>query len=157
MANIKELSRSPEKLAPGHRMCGGCGATIAVRQILAALPDDVYPVVGCATGCLGRSPLLGFHTCGGRNLTTGQLRRFLLMGIALERLGHILGMDGVLRSGLFAAEPITPSTLAAPHTALSPATEHAVRHLTVVSLHAAAPVFPFGRFKVSARHTSPST
>ena len=52
MANIKELSQKPERLAPGHRMCGGCGATVAVRQVLMGVPDDVYPVVGCATGCL---------------------------------------------------------------------------------------------------------
>ena len=52
MANIKELARRPELLAPGHRMCGGCGATIAVRQVLMGVPEDTIPVVACATGCL---------------------------------------------------------------------------------------------------------
>ena len=52
MANIKELSRRPECLAPGHRLCGGCGASMAVRQVLMGVPEDAYPVVGCATGCL---------------------------------------------------------------------------------------------------------
>lgn len=52
MASIKELSRKPETLAPGHRLCGGCGASIAVRQVLMGVPDDCMPVVGCATGCL---------------------------------------------------------------------------------------------------------
>jgi pyruvate ferredoxin oxidoreductase beta subunit len=51
MANIKELSNRPECLAPGHRLCGGCGAAIAVRQIM--MGKDEYDVVaGCATGCL---------------------------------------------------------------------------------------------------------
>lgn len=51
MANIKELSDRPEALVPGHRLCGGCGASIAVRQVLMGAND--YPVVcGSATGCL---------------------------------------------------------------------------------------------------------
>jgi pyruvate ferredoxin oxidoreductase beta subunit len=37
-------------LAPGHRLCAGCGAPIVVRQILAAIDDPV--VIANATGCL---------------------------------------------------------------------------------------------------------
>ena len=29
MANIKQLSARPDDLAPGHRLCGGCGASMA--------------------------------------------------------------------------------------------------------------------------------
>lgn len=51
MANIKELSALPQRLNPGHRLCAGCGASIAVRQVLmGAGEDDV--VIGNATGCL---------------------------------------------------------------------------------------------------------
>ncbi len=50
MPTIKEIVKQPERLAPGHRLCAGCGAPIAVRQILHATTDKV--VVGCATGCL---------------------------------------------------------------------------------------------------------
>ncbi len=46
----KELSKRPERLAPGHRLCAGCGATIIVRQILAAIDEPV--VIANATGCL---------------------------------------------------------------------------------------------------------
>jgi len=46
----KELSKRPERLSPGHRLCAGCGATIIVRQILAAIDDPV--VIANATGCL---------------------------------------------------------------------------------------------------------
>ena len=52
MANIKQLSARPECLAPGHRLCGGCGASIAVRQVLMGVPEDCAVVAGCATGCL---------------------------------------------------------------------------------------------------------
>ena len=51
MASIKELSNLPERLCGGHRLCGGCGAGIAARQVmLGAGENDV--VVTNATGCL---------------------------------------------------------------------------------------------------------
>ena len=28
--NLKQVMNKPERLAPGHRMCAGCGATIGV-------------------------------------------------------------------------------------------------------------------------------
>jgi len=46
----KELAKKPERLAPGHRLCAGCGASIIVRQMMAAIDDPV--VVANATGCL---------------------------------------------------------------------------------------------------------
>jgi pyruvate ferredoxin oxidoreductase beta subunit len=51
MANIRELSHNKEGLNGGHRLCAGCGASVAVRQILLAA-GDVPVVSGCATGCL---------------------------------------------------------------------------------------------------------
>ena len=51
MANLKELTELPRQLAPGHAMCGGCGAPIAVRQVL--MGAGKTPVVcSSATGCL---------------------------------------------------------------------------------------------------------
>ena len=51
MANLKQLSELPSRLAPGHRLCGGCGASIAVRQVLMGAGDTPV-VVSSATGCL---------------------------------------------------------------------------------------------------------
>lgn len=51
MANIKELSARPDELAPGHRLCGGCGASMAVRQVLMG-SNDYDVVCASATGCL---------------------------------------------------------------------------------------------------------
>jgi len=51
MANIKELSKLPERLGPGHRLCAGCGASIVVRQVLMGAGDSAV-VAGSATGCL---------------------------------------------------------------------------------------------------------
>jgi len=50
MATLKELVKRPEVLTPGHRLCAGCGASIAIRQVLLGTEDPV--VVGCATGCV---------------------------------------------------------------------------------------------------------
>jgi len=50
MATIKELSRREERLTGGHRLCAGCGASVAVRQVLLGTEDPV--VAGSATGCL---------------------------------------------------------------------------------------------------------
>jgi pyruvate ferredoxin oxidoreductase beta subunit len=51
MPSLKELTHNEDRLAGGHRLCAGCGASIAVRQILLAAGDS--PVVtSCATSCL---------------------------------------------------------------------------------------------------------
>jgi pyruvate ferredoxin oxidoreductase beta subunit len=51
MANLKELSRREDRLAGGHRLCAGCGASVAMRQIMLGAGEEPL-VVGCATGCL---------------------------------------------------------------------------------------------------------
>jgi pyruvate ferredoxin oxidoreductase beta subunit len=65
MASLKELTHRPERLAGGHRLCAGCGASIAVRQVLMGAGDDPL-VASCATGCLEVSttiyPYSSWHT-----------------------------------------------------------------------------------------------
>lgn len=51
MANIRQLTELPERLCGGHRLCGGCGASIAVRQVLMGAGESEV-VVSSATGCL---------------------------------------------------------------------------------------------------------
>ncbi|MGI6118219.1 MAG: thiamine pyrophosphate-dependent enzyme [Bilifractor sp.] len=50
--SLKNMMARPERLAPGHRMCAGCGATVAVRAVLRALKPEDRAVIGNATGCL---------------------------------------------------------------------------------------------------------
>lgn len=45
-----EVFRTEERLSPGHRMCAGCGATIAVRNVLRGLHEEDEAVITCATG-----------------------------------------------------------------------------------------------------------
>ena len=49
--SLKTMMEKPERLAPGHRMCAGCGATIGVRAVLRALHEEDQAVIGNATGC----------------------------------------------------------------------------------------------------------
>lgn len=51
-APLKTLLTRPDRLAPGHRMCAGCGAPVAVRAVMRALDPEDKAVVSCATGCL---------------------------------------------------------------------------------------------------------
>ena len=55
---IKGLKELPteEPLAPGHRLCAGCGAPVAVRQVLLAAPKDT--IVANATGCIEVSTVI---------------------------------------------------------------------------------------------------
>ena len=50
--SLKEVANRPERLAPGHRMCAGCGATTAVRAVMRALRPEDKAVVSVATSCL---------------------------------------------------------------------------------------------------------
>ena len=62
--NFKETMNKPERLAPGHRMCAGCGGTIAVRNVLRGLHEGDKAVIGNATGCLEAH--LHIHTLHGK-------------------------------------------------------------------------------------------
>ena len=50
MAKLKDIAVQKPRLAPGHRLCPGCGASIIVNQALHAIKEPV--VVTSATGCL---------------------------------------------------------------------------------------------------------
>lgn len=60
--NFKEVMSKPERLAPGHRMCAGCGGTITVRTVLRALEERDKAVIGNATGCLEVSSFMYPYT-----------------------------------------------------------------------------------------------
>ncbi len=50
MPSLKQLAERKEALSPGHRACAGCGAPIALRQVL--LSSDKPVILVGATGCL---------------------------------------------------------------------------------------------------------
>ena len=60
--SLKKMMNKPERLAPGHRMCAGCGATIGVRAVLRALHEGDHAVIGNATGCLEVSSFMYPYT-----------------------------------------------------------------------------------------------
>lgn len=57
---LKELSKREDRLTYGHRLCAGCGAPIAVKQVLMATE---YPIIAAnATGCLEVSTCISEYT-----------------------------------------------------------------------------------------------
>ena len=50
--SLKEVANRPERLAAGHRLCAGCGASVAVRAVMRALRPEDKAVVTVATSCL---------------------------------------------------------------------------------------------------------
>ena len=60
--NFKKTLEKKERFAPGHRLCAGCGAGIAVRGVLRALKEEDRAVIGNATGCLEVSSFLYPYT-----------------------------------------------------------------------------------------------
>lgn len=50
--NLKEWAERPERFAPGHRMCAGCGSPITMRAVLRAVHPEDKAVVTSATSCL---------------------------------------------------------------------------------------------------------
>lgn len=62
MYNFKEFVGREDRLVGGHRMCAGCGGTIAVRNVLKAIKPGDKAVVGNATGCLEVSSFLYPYT-----------------------------------------------------------------------------------------------
>ena len=67
--NFKETMNKPERLAPGHRMCAGCGGTIAVRKCPSwCFMKGTKQSIGNATGCLEVSTFT-YHTQHGKTAT----------------------------------------------------------------------------------------
>ncbi|MGL4789938.1 MAG: thiamine pyrophosphate-dependent enzyme [Anaerotignaceae bacterium] len=62
MYNFKETMNKKERLAGGHRMCAGCGGTVAVRNVLRGLKDEDKAVVCSATSCLEVSTFMYPYT-----------------------------------------------------------------------------------------------
>ncbi|MHB1415026.1 MAG: thiamine pyrophosphate-dependent enzyme [Chloroflexota bacterium] len=49
--NLKELAKKEERIAPGHRLCTGCGPAIVLRQLMLAAADYNLALVN-ATCCV---------------------------------------------------------------------------------------------------------
>ncbi len=61
MVNLKNLSEMNEGITGGHRLCGGCGIPIIVRQVLHGTDKPV--IVANATGCCEVTTTIFPETC----------------------------------------------------------------------------------------------
>lgn len=60
--NLKKELEKKARLAPGHRLCAGCGAGVAVNGVLRALEPSDKAVVSNATSCLEVSTFIYPYT-----------------------------------------------------------------------------------------------
>ena len=60
--NFKEYMERPERLTSGHRMCAGCGASIALRNVLKAVKPEDHAVISNATSCMEVSTFIYPYT-----------------------------------------------------------------------------------------------
>jgi len=66
--NLKKEACKKERFVGGHRLCAGCGASVAVRGVLRALNDEDKSVTGVATSCLEVSSFLYPFTAWNDNM-----------------------------------------------------------------------------------------
>lgn len=60
--NLKQEMSKPERFAPGHRLCAGCGAGITCRAMMRAVDPEDKAVICNATSCLEVSSFTYPHT-----------------------------------------------------------------------------------------------
>ena len=78
-----ELSK-PERFAPGHRLCSGCGAGILCRAMTRALDTDDKAVIVNATGCLEVSSFLYPYTSWTDSYIHGAFENASAIGSGVE-------------------------------------------------------------------------
>ena len=79
----KELSK-PERFAPGHRLCSGCGAGILCRAMTRALDEETRAVIVNATGCLEVSSFLYPYTSWTDSYIHGAFENASAIGSGIE-------------------------------------------------------------------------
>ncbi|MEF9922894.1 MAG: thiamine pyrophosphate-dependent enzyme [Anaerovoracaceae bacterium] len=60
--SLKKEVEKKDRLAPGHRLCAGCGAGVAVQGVLRALDEGDKAVISNATSCLEVSTFMYPYT-----------------------------------------------------------------------------------------------
>jgi len=78
-----ELSK-PERFAPGHRLCSGCGAGILCRAMTRALDAEDKAVIVNATGCLEVSSFLYPYTSWTDSYIHGAFENASAIGSGVE-------------------------------------------------------------------------
>jgi len=60
--SLRNFLDKPSRFAGGHRLCAGCGASVAVQGVLRALKPEDKAVASVATSCLEVSTFLYPYT-----------------------------------------------------------------------------------------------
>ena len=94
-----ELSK-PERFAPGHRLCSGCGAGILCRAMTRALEEEDKAVIVNATGCLEVSTFLYPYTSWTDSYIHGAFENASAIGSGVEAAIRMKKKKGELKENV---------------------------------------------------------
>ncbi len=62
--NLKTVSKNPQRLASGHRLCPGCGISVTLKQVLTTIDNPIITAnaTGCSEICFGAYPYTSFRS-----------------------------------------------------------------------------------------------
>ena len=92
----KELEKR-SRFAPGHRLCAGCGAGVAVNGVLRALEDGDKAVVSNATSCLEVSTFIYPYTAYEDSYIHSAFENAAAMTGGVETAYRVLKKKGKIR------------------------------------------------------------
>lgn len=92
--NLKKELEKRERFAPGHRLCAGCGAGVAVSAVLRALEPEDKAVISNATSCLEVSTYMYPYTAYEDSFIHSAFENAAAMTGGVETAYHVLKKKG---------------------------------------------------------------
>lgn len=95
--SLKTELEKKNRLAPGHRLCAGCGAGVAVNGVLRALDEGDKAVVSNATSCLEVSTFIYPYTAYEDSYIHSAFENAAAMTGGVEAAYHVLKKKGKVK------------------------------------------------------------
>ncbi len=95
--NLKTELEKKNRFAPGHRLCAGCGAGVAVNGVLRALDEGDKAVVSNATSCLEVSTFMYPYTAYEDSYIHSAFENAAAMTGGVETAYHVLKKRGKIK------------------------------------------------------------
>lgn len=95
--SLKTELEKKNRLAPGHRLCAGCGAGVAVNGVLRALDEGDKAVVSNATSCLEVSTFIYPYTAYEDSYIHSAFENAAAMTGGVEAAYHVLRKKGKVK------------------------------------------------------------
>lgn len=95
--SLKTELEKKNRLVPGHRLCAGCGAGVAVNGVLRALEEGDKAVVSNATSCLEVSTFMYPYTAYEDSYIHSAFENAAAMTGGVETAYHVLKKKGKIK------------------------------------------------------------